>query len=111
MLQTQLVSEDSAALPQFPHGRLHLAVPQGIDEGVHHWGEDSVDHRDVLVGGEGRKGTEVDEDAGYKEEGDDHHMGGAGGEDLPVPLSEVDPNCDQDEHVRCDQHQEANQGY
>lgn len=74
LLQTQLVSEDSVALPQFPHGCLHLVIPQGIDEGVHHGGQDSVDHADVLVGGEGRKGPEVDEDAGCKEEGDDHHV-------------------------------------
>lgn len=111
LLQTRLVSEDSAALPQFPHGHLHLVIPQGVDEGVQHRGQDSVDHTDVLVGGEGRKGLEVDEDAGYEKDGDDHHVRGTGGERLPVLLSEADPDCDQDEHVRRDQHQEANQRY
>jgi len=59
VLQTQLVSEESAALPQLPHGFLPLFVPQGVDECIHDWAEDNEDNAgrtNMLVGGEAREG-------------------------------------------------------
>ena len=51
---------------QSPHGRLHLLVPQSVDQGVQQRGDDSEDERDGLIRGEGGEGPGVDIDAGYK---------------------------------------------
>ena len=65
-------------------------VPQGIDQGVQQWGDDSEDDRDGLISGEGCEGLGVDIDAGHEVQG--HSDVGCEGRDgFPPALLLVRP--------------------
>ena len=77
--------------PQPPHGRLHLLVPQGVDQGVQDRNDDGEDDGDSSVRGEGGEGPGIDVDAGHKVEGDHRDVGGAGGDGLSPALPGLRP--------------------
>lgn len=66
-------------------------VPQGIDQGVQQWGDDSEGDRDVLISGEGCEGLGVDIDAGHEVQGHHSDVGGEGRDGFPPALLLVRP--------------------
>lgn len=68
---------------QSPHGRLHLLVPQSVDQGVQQRRDDSEGDGDGLVRGEGGEGPGIDIDTGHKVQGHHGDVGGAGGDGFP----------------------------
>lgn len=73
-------------LPQGPH---HLPVPQAINEGIEHRGENCVEDGDhlVMAWGPVASRSQVDEHGCPVEEGDGCQVGGTGGQSLSTGLS------------------------
>ena len=64
-----------------PKHLLHLFVPQGVDEGIEHWGHHSVEQGHHLVPVlplAALARPDIHEDAAAIEERDDNDVGGAG---------------------------------
>ena len=91
---------------QFPHGRLHLVVPQSVDQGVQQWGDDGEGDGDGLIRGEGGEGPGVDVDAGHEVQGHHGDVGGADGDGFPPGLPLVRPQNPEDDCIRDEEKEE-----
>lgn len=65
-------------------GFFHIFVPEGIDDGIQHWGDDSIEHRYHFFQFRSLTGmwTEVHEDDSAVEDGDHREMAGTCGKGL-----------------------------
>lgn len=95
---------------QFPHGSSHLPIPEGIDEGVEHGCDDCVEHSHAPVLGEVTGRADVNKRAGPKVQDYHNDVGSACGQGLVPPRQCLAPQGNQDDHVGCDQDEEAAQG-
>ncbi|KAB1271534.1 LINE-1 retrotransposable element ORF2 protein [Camelus dromedarius] len=92
-----------------PQSLLDILIPQGVDEGVQHRGDDGVEHGDGLgqVQRALHRGPHMQEDGGAVPDEDHCEVGGAGGEGPAPTLGRGDPDDGDDDVGVGDQRDEA----
>lgn len=95
---------------QFLHSYFHLFISQCVDKGVQEWSKNGVKHRQELVHREPAERPHINENAGPKEECDNHDVCRASGECFGYATSSALSDSDEDDSVRDQEEQKAAHG-
>lgn len=94
---------------QLLHGCLHISISECIDEGVQHRCDHCVEDGEHFIHGEAAERPQVDEYTWHKDQADHCQVGGTGRKCLAPALAEASSQGDQDDSIREEQDQEADE--